>query len=34
VLDGSALLLGGFVAVTASWLLVGIVGLAVYRRMK
>jgi hypothetical protein len=34
VLDGSALLLGGFVALTASWFLVGIVGVAIYRRMK
>jgi hypothetical protein len=34
VLDGTALLLGGFVAVTACWLVVGIVGVAMYRRMK
>jgi hypothetical protein len=32
VLDGSVLLLAAFVAITASWLLVGIFGVAIYRR--
>jgi hypothetical protein len=34
VLDGSVLLLAGFVIVTGSWLIVGLAGLAIYRRMK
>jgi hypothetical protein len=34
VLDGSALLLAAFVGITASWLLVGIFGVAIYRRNK
>jgi hypothetical protein len=34
VLDGTALLLGVFVAITACWLVVGIAGVAIYRRMK
>jgi hypothetical protein len=34
VLDGTALLLAGFVVVTTGWLVVGIVGVAVYRRRK
>jgi hypothetical protein len=34
VLDGSALLLAAFVAVTTSWLLVGIAGVAMYSRKK
>jgi hypothetical protein len=34
VLDGSALLLAGFVAVTSLWILVGICGTTMYRRKK
>jgi hypothetical protein len=34
MLNGSALLLAAFVGVTASWLVVGIVGVAIYRRKQ
>jgi len=34
VLDGDVLLLAAFVGVTASWLLVGIFGVAMYRSKK
>jgi hypothetical protein len=34
VLSGTALLLAGFVAITACWFIVGFAGVAVYRRRK